>query len=191
MALEQPTIPLLLFTAASPLSDPAYLDRYGFIRIPSYPVTGRSSPHRLCAGRGMLDDTGAPWRNPRTKKDMTAVGLTCAACHTGRFTYKSTAVVIDGGPALTNLYELQKGLGLSLLLTRYWPGRFARFADAIFGEDSTVEDRMALRDQLDVVLNHYNKIKTLEDSVKSNSVDEGYGRLMRSTGSAIGWFRST
>ena len=42
---------------------------------------------------------------------MNAFGLTCAACHTGRFTYKDTAVVIDGGPALTNLFEFKQGLG--------------------------------------------------------------------------------
>jgi len=55
---------------------------------------------------------------------MTGVGLTCAGCHTGSFTYKDTAVVIDGGPALTNLFTMKQGMGISLLLTRYWPGRF-------------------------------------------------------------------
>jgi hypothetical protein len=86
-------------------------------------------------------------------------------------------VVIDGGPALTNLFELQKGIGLSLVLTRYWPSRFARFAEAILGSDSTLEERMTLRDQLDLVLKQYNKIKDLEAKVEATSVDEGYGRL--------------
>ena len=34
--------------------------------------------------------------NPRTNAPMTALGLTCAACHTGRFTYQGTAVLVDG-----------------------------------------------------------------------------------------------
>ena len=58
----------------------------------------------------MLDPSGAPWRNPADKKDMTGIGLTCAACHTGRFTYKDTAVIIDGGPALTDLLKLKQGI---------------------------------------------------------------------------------
>ena len=62
----------------------------------------------------MLDPSGAPWRNPSDKKDMTGLGLTCAACHTGRFTYKDTAVIIDGGPALTDLLKLKQGVGVAL-----------------------------------------------------------------------------
>ena len=45
---------------------------------------------------------------------MTGVGLTCAACHTGRFTYKDTAVVIDGEPALTDLFTMSRASGVSL-----------------------------------------------------------------------------
>jgi hypothetical protein len=180
MALEQPTIPWLLFTAAARFHEPAYLDRFGFIPdtvVPAAPGTPSPLPIGFAKGDGMLDDSGAPWRNPRTKADMRAIGLTCAACHTGRFTYKGTAVIIDGGPALTNLYELKKALGLSLLMTRYWPGRFARFAEAILGTDSTVDDRMMLRDQLDRVLKQYKQLKDLEESVASASIVEGYGRL--------------
>ena len=50
---------------------------------------------------------------------MNGIGLTCAACHTGRFTYKDTAVVIDGGPALTSLFTMKQGMGVALLLTRF------------------------------------------------------------------------
>ncbi|MGB8401858.1 di-heme-cytochrome C peroxidase [Bradyrhizobium sp.] len=180
MALEQPTVPWLLFTAAAPFHETAYLDRYGFIAdtvVPLAPGKPPPLPIGFARGGAILDETGAPWRNPRTKADMTAIGLTCAACHTGRLTYRNTAVVIDGGSALTNLYELKKGLGLSLLLTRYWPGRFARFADAVLGAGSTAEDRVMLRVQLDQVLNQYKAIKALEDGVASASIVEGYGRL--------------
>ena len=117
MALEQPTIPWLIFTEAGPFSDPAYLDRYGF--IPDTIIPGKKAlPIGFAQGGPMLDPSGAPWRNPRSKQDMTGVGLTCAACHTGRFTYKDTAVIIDGGPALTNLFKLKQGMGVALLYTR-------------------------------------------------------------------------
>jgi hypothetical protein len=45
---------------------------------------------------------GQPWLNPRTKQPMTGLGFTCAACHTGRFTYRGTTILVEGGPALTD-----------------------------------------------------------------------------------------
>jgi len=176
MALEQPTIPPLLFTEVDRFSDTAYLDRYGF--IPDTIIPGEKAlPIGFAQGGPMLDPTGAPWRNPRNKQDMTGIGLTCAACHTGRFTYKDTEVVVDGGPALTNLFAMKQGMGISLLLTRVWPGRFSRFADRILGPDSTLDDRETLKYQLDQVLNQYKQVKDLEQKVASQSILEGYGRL--------------
>ena len=163
MALEQPTIPWLVFTKVGHFSDTAYLDRYGF--IPDTVIPGKKAlPIGLAEGGPMLDPTGAPWRNPRTRETMNGVGLTCAACHTGRFTYKDTAVIIDGGPALTNLFKMKQGMGVSLLLTRFIPTRFDRFAERILGPDSTVADREALKDQLDQVLKQYGKSRALEEA---------------------------
>jgi hypothetical protein len=97
MALEQPA---LSFTAPRLLSDSVYLDRYGF--IPSEPNSStRELPVGFAHGGPMRDPKGRPWLNPRTNMDMTAVGFTCAACHTGRLTYQKTSVLIDGAPALT------------------------------------------------------------------------------------------
>ncbi|NOJ46495.1 di-heme-cytochrome C peroxidase [Bradyrhizobium archetypum] len=176
MALEQPTIPWLLFTSPGLFSDPAYLDRYGFIADTI--ISGKQAlPIGFAQGGPMLDPTGAPWRNPRNKQDMTGVGLTCAACHTGSLTYKDTAVVIDGGPALTDLFKMKQGMGISLLLTRIWPGRFSRFAERILGPDSSVDDRETLKNQLDQVLAQYKQVKNLEERVASQSILEGYGRL--------------
>ena len=176
MALEQPTISWLPFTNVGLFSDTAYLDRYGF--IPDTIIPGKEAlPIGFAKGTPMLDPTGAVWRNPRTKQEMIGVGLTCAACHTGSFTYKDTAVVIDGGPALTDLFAMKQGMGISLALTRYWPGRFDRFAERILGPDSTVDDRETLKTQLDQVLNQYKQVKNLEERVASHSIQEGYGRL--------------
>jgi len=178
MKLEQPTIPWLLFTAEPPLSDTNYLGRFGF--IPDTVIPGKPNPLPIGFTQNttaMLDANGAPWRNPATKADMKGVGLTCAACHTGSLTYRGTEIVIDGGPANTNLFEFQKGIGVSLVLTRFWPGRFARFADNILGKDATLDERMALRGQLDLVLKQYANINSLENKVAANSVEEGYARL--------------
>ena len=176
MALEQPTIPWLLFTEVGLFSDTAYLDRYGFIADTIIPGK-KALPIGFAKGGPMLDPTGAPWRNPRNKQEMTGVGLTCAGCHTGSFTYKDTAVVIDGGPALTDLFKMKQGMGVALVLTRYLPGRFSRFAERILGPDSTVDDRETLKNQLDQVLAQYKQVKNLEERVASQSILEGYGRL--------------
>ena len=176
MALEQPTISWMPFAKVGLFSDTAYLDRYGF--IPDTVIPGKEAlPIGFAKGTPMLDPTGAVWRNPRTKKEMIGVGLTCAACHTGSFTYKDTAVVIDGGPALTNLFAMKQGMGISLLMTRYLPGRFDRFAERILGTDATLDDRAALKTQIDQVLDQYKQVKNLEARVASHSLQEGYGRL--------------
>ena len=176
MALEQPTIPWLLFPAVDLFSDTAYLDRYGF--IPDTIIPGKKAlPIGFAQGGPMLDPQGMPWRNPRSKQELTGIGLTCAGCHTGRFTYKDTAVVIDGGPALTELFTMKQGMGVALLLTRVLPSRFARFADRILGPDSSVTDRETLKSQLNQVLKQYGDVQALEKRVASQSIVEGYGRL--------------
>lgn len=174
MKLEQPTIPWLIFTSVAPFKDPAYLDRFGFIPVPEQKDV---LPIGFAQGGPMLDPSGAPWRNPVDKKDMTGIGLTCAACHTGRFTYKDTAVIIDGGPALTNLLKLKQGVGVALLMTRYLPGRFGRFAENILGKDATAGDRTTLKYQIDEVLGQLKEVQQLENSVTTQSIEEGYGRL--------------
>lgn len=171
MALQRPE----LFSSGL-LSDSAYLDRYGF--IPDTIIPGKKAlPIGFTQGGPMADPSGEPWRNPRTKQDMTGVGLTCAGCHTGRFTYKDTAVIIDGGPALTDLFRLKQGMGVSLFLTRFLPWRFSQFAESILGPDSTVDERETLKFQLNQVLQQYNDVKGLEQAVATTSIEEGYGRL--------------
>ena len=176
MALEQPTISWLPFTEVGLFSDSAYLDRYGFIADTIIPGK-KALPIGFAQGGPMLDSTGALWRNPRNKQEMSGVGLTCAGCHTGSFTYKDTAVVIDGGPALTDLFKMKQGMGVALVLTRYLPGRFSRFAERILGPDATLDDRETLKNQLDQVIAQYKLVKNLEERVASQSILEGYGRL--------------
>ena len=177
VALEQPTIPWLIFTNAGAFRDQTYLDRYGFIPGTTPIADKVVLPIGFARGGPMLDPSGAPWRNPSSKQDMRGIGLTCAACHTGRFTYKDTAVIIDGGPALTDLFKLKQGIGVALLYTRLLPGRFGRFAENVLGENATDEDRDMLKQQMDLVLKQFKTVKNLEEAVASRSILEGYGRL--------------
>jgi hypothetical protein len=173
IALEQPALSL---GAPALLSDPKYLDRYGFIPDNTHP--GKLQlPIGFAQGSQLTNPDSSPNLNPQTKAPMTSLGLTCAACHTGRFTYRNTTVLIDGGPALTNLDKFQVGVGYALVYTRYVPFRFDRFADRVLGSDASPEAKSALKAQLDQVLATDDKIHKLENSVKSRSVEEGYARL--------------
>jgi hypothetical protein len=173
IALEQPS---LSFGAPGLLSDPAYLDRYGFIADSVHPDKPEL-PIGFAHGGLVLDASGSPLRNPRTNAQMTSLGLTCAACHTGRFTYKDTTFLVDGGPALTNVQNFQKAVGLSIVYTQLVPGRFARFADRVLGSGASDDAKSNLRKQFDPVYSQVREVANLEKSVKAHSVNEGFARL--------------
>ncbi len=169
VALEQPT---LSFSAAGMLADQGYLGRYGFIADPADAL-----PIGFARGGAMPRPDGSPWMKPGTGTAMTGLGLSCAACHTGRFTYHGTEVLVDGGPALTNLDKLRTGVGLSLLFTRYVPFRFERFARRVLGASADAKAVSELRAQLDDVLVVVQTIHDLDTKVAEQSVQEGFGRL--------------
>ncbi len=125
----------------------------------------------------MLHPDGRPWRNAATGRTMSAIGLTCAACHTGRFTYGTTEVLIDGGSAMTDVVNLNKAIGLALLFTQKDRFRFNRFALRLLGADANDTARAALREQLDAVVGRVWKFRALDEMVASRGVMEGYGRL--------------
>jgi len=178
IALEQPSPSL---GAPGLLSDPVYLDRYGFIPDNTHPDNGNpvkpGLPIGFAYGEPLKDLNGTPILNPQTKAPMTSLGLTCAACHTGRLTYQNITILIDGGPALTNLDKFQNGVGLALLYTRWMPFRFARFADRVLGPGASSAAKSDLKTQLINVLAEDKKIHDMEGKVKSRAVEEGYARL--------------
>jgi len=77
-----------------------------------------------------------------------AIGLTCAACHTGELEYHGVAVRIDGGQSLADLEQFQDGLLASLQATLASPAKFNRFADAVLGSGDAAA-RAALRTQVE------------------------------------------
>ena len=145
VALEQPRLSLV--GDVGRLSDPAYLDRYGF--IPGATRGGeiqlpigfaRGETMRTVDGRRLAQSAG-PRSRCRHRLDLRGVP-------TGRLTYKETAILIDGGPALTDLGKFRQGLGISVLFTKCVPGRFDRFAGNVLGEDASEEAKAELRKQL-------------------------------------------
>jgi hypothetical protein len=172
VALEQPA---LSFGDPGLLAETAYLDRYGF--IPDTSSAKPELPIGFAHGGPVLDVTGAPLRNPRTNAQMTSLGLTCAACHTGRFTYQGNTVLVDGGSALTNVQNFQKAVGLSIVYTHLVPGRFARFADRVLGSGASDDVKSTLRNQFNAVYEQIREVGNLEASVKAHSVAEGFTRL--------------
>jgi hypothetical protein len=172
MALEEPIISL---SSPGLLSDPVYLDRYGFI-----PDTQSAKPELPIgfAHNGVAEEpSGAPFLNPQTNKPMTSLGLTCAACHTGRLSYQGQTIVVDGGPALTNIKNFQKAVGLSIVFTHLIPGRFSRFADRILGPGASDDAKATLRKQFDAAYAQATTVAKLESAVNDHTVDEGYTRL--------------
>lgn len=174
IALEQPA---LSFAAPGLLSDPIYLDRYGFIPSSTDDQGKPDLPLGFAHGGQALDASGAPFLNPQTNAQMTSLGFTCAACHTGRFTYRKTTVLVDGGSALTNVRNFQKAVGLAIIYTHWVPGRFDRFAERVLGPAASEDAQAKLRRQFDDVYAQIMKVVNLENAVKRRTVDEGYTRL--------------
>lgn len=174
IALEQPE--LSLWGSVGLLSDTAYLDRFGFIPDDS-DAAAPSLPVGFAHGGEMRRDDGSIWVNPRTNKPMARVGLTCAACHTGRFTYNDTAVLVDGGPGLVNVFKFQGAVGVALAFTQGESSRFRRFAARVLGPDADDAARVALKVQLDQVVAQYEEAHNLEEAANPQHLEEGFARL--------------
>ncbi|MGH9629680.1 MAG: di-heme-cytochrome C peroxidase [Bryobacteraceae bacterium] len=139
MALEQPCLKL---TACEPFAANTYLGRFGFLQGQPDP---KLNPDGLPVGFARQER----FYDPVTKQTYPVVGLTCAACHTGELHYGKYAVRIEGGPAMIEISEFQKALGIALGLTQKFPFRFGRFADKVLGPGASEEKKQALRARLD------------------------------------------
>lgn len=173
MALEQPGN---LLCSSGLLSDQAYLDRFGFIPDESAANTTKL-PIGFAHGNALFDPAGGPVLNPQTQAPMTSLGLTCAACHTGRLDYKGTTVLIDGGSALTDVNKFQNAVAISVLTTVYIPSRFDRFAVRVLGSGATDDAKSKLHAALKQTSSQMLAVGALEDSVKTHSIEEGFTRL--------------
>jgi hypothetical protein len=135
MALEQPCFSL---TGCEPFADPHYLARFGFLASKPDPEL---NPDGLPVGFAFQKD----FYDPTTQQTIPALGLTCAACHTGELHYSKYAVRIDGAPAMIEVTQFQKALGLALGFTQMIPFRFGRFENKVLGSGATEAQRAELK----------------------------------------------
>jgi mono/diheme cytochrome c family protein len=142
MALEQPCFSLF---GCNLFSDNAYLGRFGFLE--SKPDAALN-PDGLPVGFAYQSD----FHDPVTKTTYPVVGLTCAACHTGELHYGNYAVRIEGGPAMIEVAEFQKALGLAMAFTQLIPGRYGRFEQRVLGSNASQDARRGLKESFDRLL---------------------------------------
>ena len=164
MALE---VPVAGAGRKGRFADPANLDRYGF--IPG--VTNADNPDDLPVGFVRIQAD-----NPGTGLRFDHLGFTCAACHTGRMSYRGTQIFVDGGAAMIDVTGFRKALAKALLLTKIDPPRFLRFADRVLGPGHPVADGVRLKLRLDqlVIGGLGMELAHLGDK---RSLEEGFGRV--------------
>ncbi|MBL3570993.1 hypothetical protein BV509_10070 [Rhodovulum sulfidophilum] len=78
--------------------------------------------------------------------DGTAIGMTCAACHTRQIEVGGTAYRIDGGPAIVDFQSFLADLDAAVLAVLADGAAFDAFADKVAGGDG---DRADLRAELE------------------------------------------
>ncbi|MET4072403.1 mono/diheme cytochrome c family protein [Bradyrhizobium sp. S3.2.6] len=200
LALERPE---LSFSYTS-LTDDDYLRRLGFIPSPSSKDFARNAPSYGYHEDGSNAGGGSSGWTPNLPDNPNGlpvgfailkggvdpatggsyedqIGLTCAACHTGHLEYKNVSLRFDGGPAMLNLGEVERVVGLSIGYTLILPWRFERFASRLEQIKGQGVDRKQLRSDLDLALQKIKKQKAQGDSLLREQgvadLDEGFGRL--------------
>jgi hypothetical protein len=101
---------------------PGNMQRFGFLSDPPQPTFNPDglpigfSRTELRLDRGAFQCWPGNW-----------VGLTCAACHTGRISYHGRSLPIDGGPAQNDIETFRTRLGQALGANLAEPGKAQRF----------------------------------------------------------------
>ena len=171
LALEQPKGGLLgvPFGREKRFADNDYLLRFGFIEGK---VT-EHNPHGLPVGFA----TTPLETIPGVHNKQTALGFTCAACHTGHIFYNNVEYVIEGGPASTDLGLLTQALAAAVGQTYasskipVFDGRFKRFAKNVLKEGYNNTSMLALKADLEGLA------KFLADQPNEIEIIEGFSRL--------------
>jgi mono/diheme cytochrome c family protein len=114
------------------------LSRFGFIYhdIPNPDL----NPHNLPIGFA-VDPV-------ETRGQGAAIGLTCAACHTGEVVHNGQRIRIDGGPATLDFDTFYAELAKVIQHTHRDDERFKRFAVRVLGASHSEEKYTDLKDEL-------------------------------------------
>jgi uncharacterized protein (DUF2235 family) len=163
LALEQPRFTI---NGAPLFKDDSYLQGFGF--IPDY--ASEQNPDVLPVGFARDDR----FVDPYTGQKNVALGITCAACHTGELFYGGHAIRIEAGPSLIDLQKFTEAIGLAVTWTYYDPIRFRRFACRVLGPNHTHADQVLLRK----ALKYYLDVSFAEFKATRHlfPTPEGYGR---------------
>ncbi len=81
-------------------------------------------------------------------RNKSAVGLTCAACHTNQINYQGTGIRVDGAPAQANMVAFLEELAQSMRTTLRDETKFDRLAKRMLGEKDSLEARQVLDEHL-------------------------------------------
>src|SRR5229473_2892344 len=135
MALEQPCLSLF---GCDLFADKTYLARFGFL---ASQADSKLNPDGLPVGFARQED----FYDPETKKTYAVVGFNCAACHTGELHYGKYAVQVDGAPAMIEVTEFQKALGLAVGFTKLIPFRYGRFEKRVVGSNASADQKAELK----------------------------------------------
>ena len=150
-------------------ADQEYLGRFGFI---AGVKDAKDNPDGFPVGFAK----DAQFRDPVTGSTTPVVGINCAACHTGELHYQNHAVRIEGGPAMTNLGQFLNAIGVSLLMTKNMPFRYARFERKVLGPDATALEKVALRQEFNAFLTASVNEVNQGNARGVYNVTEGFGR---------------
>jgi Uncharacterized alpha/beta hydrolase domain (DUF2235) len=163
VALEQPSFSI---KGAPLLKEDSFLQGFGFIPDPASGQNLDGLPVGFTREPDFVD--------PYTGQKNAALGLTCAACHTGELFYGDKAIRIDAGPSLINLQKFTLALGYSVTWTYFDPLRFRRFANRVLGPNAPRADRILLRRALKYYLD--TSFTELQANQHLFPTEEGYGR---------------
>lgn len=108
------------------------------------------------------DNSQQPW-----------VGMTCAACHTGEFTYAQHRVRVEGAPTLADFQSLMEGMLASLVATRNDTEKRKRFTSAVLGAGASAKDQARLIADLDQQVGWYTRLA----AKNAAPIRYGHGRL--------------
>ena len=166
LALEQPCWSPF---GCDPFADSTYLARFGFLESAAHP---RNNPDGLPVGFARNEE----FTDPETGEQYPVVGFNCAACHTGELYWEEYAVRIEGGPALIELAQFQKALGLAMFFTQKYPFRYGRFEERVLGPDASEADRLGLQLRFDKFLEAGAARKAVADERKLYENRAGFMR---------------
>ncbi len=176
LALEQPILTPL---PAAPYASRDYLARFGFLYDDSAPAKDPDLP----IGFAIEENFDAPYATPPILTGTKVVGLTCAACHTGRIDVpgpdgKLRGMLIEGGSAMIHITSFQKATGLALGYTQFFPQRFDRFAARVLGADlrNSHPCKIKLRKDLKALIDSGQAAQNYAKDHKLNPIESGYSR---------------